>query len=162
MTNTSNPFQNMDMSKFMTDFDPAKLADKFASLAGDYKLPGVDVNAIADAQRKNLETLQAANKAAIAGIQAVASRQGEILQKTLQEANDAIGDLARSQNIEDVSAKQAELLKGSFERAISNMKEVAELIAKSSAQTSELINSRIAESLDEMKKQTVKIKKKSA
>lgn len=163
MNNTTNPFMNMDMTKIMADFDPAKFADQFAdqfaAFTGNYKLPEVDVNAIVDTQRKNLEALNAANKAAVEGVQALAARQNEILQETLKEATEAVTELSKSEAIEDVTVKQAELLKVSFEKALGNMKELADLVAKSNAETSEVINARITETLEDIRKQALKVKK---
>ena len=155
----TNPFMNVDMTKFMTDCDPSKMADQFAKFAGAYKLPEMDVDSLVEAQRKNIEALTAANQAAVEGVQALATRQNEILQETLKGTTEALTDISKSEGIEDVTAKQAELLKGSFEKALGNMKEMAELVAKSNADTSKAISGRIAESLEEIHVQAAKIKK---
>ena len=155
----TNPFMNVDMTKFMTDCDPSKMADQFAKFAGAYKLPEMDVDSLVEAQRKNIEALTAANQAAVEGVQTLATRQNEILQETLKGTTEALTDISKSEGIEDVTAKQAELLKGSFEKALGNMKEMAELVAKSNADTSKAISGRIAESLEEIHVQAAKIKK---
>ena len=67
MTNTDMPF--MDISKMMEQF----------------KLPGVDMEKIMDAQRKDVEALMAANKHAYEGMQALAQRQAQILQETMTQ-----------------------------------------------------------------------------
>jgi len=160
MTNT-NPFANVDMTKMMADFDPTKIAEQLTKLAGAYKMPQMDVDAIITAQRKNIEALTAANQAAVEGVQALATKQNEILQETLKEASDAVTELSKVDGLEDATAKQADLLKASFEKALANMKELADLVAKSNAESTEAINARITESLDEIKKQAVKIKKQA-
>jgi len=159
MLNTTNPFMNMDMTKVMADFDPAKIADQFTKMAGAYKVPQFDVDSIMNAQRKNIDAMTAANKAAVEGVQALAARQNEIFQETLAGATEAVSQLTTVAGPEDAAAKQAELLKVSFEKALGNMKELAELAAKSNADASEVINARISESFDEVKKQAAKTKK---
>ncbi len=78
-TNPFNPFANVDFSKFdMSKFDITKMM-------GDVKIPGFDVQAIMDAQRKNIEALNAANQTAVQGMQAVAQRQAEILTQAMNE-----------------------------------------------------------------------------
>ena len=67
----TNPFMNVDMTKFMTDFAPSKMADQFAKFAGAYKLPEMDVDSLVEAQRKNIEALTAANQAAVEGVQEI-------------------------------------------------------------------------------------------
>lgn len=161
MNTTAYPFMNMDMTKVMADFDPAKFADQFTKLAGSYKVPGFDMDGLIAAQRKNMEALTAANQAAVEGVKALAARQNEILQETMKEATDALTALSTLEGPEDVAAKQAELLKASFDKALGNMKELADLVAKSNTEASEPINARISESLDEIKKQAAKIKKQA-
>ena len=71
--NPFNPFAAMDFSKFdLGKFDVTKML-------GDVKIPGFDMQASMDAQRKNIEALTAANQTAVQGMQAVAQRQAEIL-----------------------------------------------------------------------------------
>ena len=149
---------NFDASKIMADFDPAKFVDQFAAMT---KMPGIDVDAIVDAQKKNLEAFTAANKAAVEGVQALAKRQNELFQETLTEATAAVTEFGKSDGIEDVTVKQAELLKASFEKALGNMKEIADLVAKSNADASEAINARITETLEDVRKQATKVKKQS-
>ncbi len=161
MTNAAYPFMNMDMTKVMADFDPAKIADQFTKLAGTYKMPQFDVDSLIATQRKNIEALTAANQAAVEGVQALAARQNEILQETVKEATEAVTALTAIEGPEDAAAKQAELLKVSFEKALGNMKELADMVAKSNADTSNAINARISESLEEITKQAVKVKKQA-
>ena len=48
-------------------------------------------------------------------------------------------------------AKQAEILKKAFETALANVKELAEMGAKSNTEAMETINKRVTESLDEVR-----------
>ena len=80
-----------DVSKLLREFDPTKAVGEFSNLLKQYKLPGVDVDAIVASQKKNLEALTSANRVAIEGLQAVAKRQAEILQETMNEASKAVG-----------------------------------------------------------------------
>lgn len=161
MNNAAFPFVNVDMTKVMADFDPARIVGQFTKAAGAYKVPQLDMDAIIAAQRKNIEALTAANKAAVEGVRALATRQNEILQETLKEATDAVNEMTKAESPEDAAARQAEIIKTSFEKALGNAKELAELVAKSNADTSEAINARIFESLEEIKKQAVKVKKQA-
>ena len=161
MTNATFPFVNMDMTKVMADFDPAKIVDHLTKAASSFQVPQIDVDPIIAAQRKNIEALTAANKAAVEGVQALAARQNEILQENLKETTEAVSELSKVDGPEDATAKQVELLKASFEKALGNMKDLAELVAQSNTETSTVINARIFESLEEVKRQAVKIKKQA-
>ena len=161
MTNATFPFVNMDMTKVMADFDPAKIVDQLTKAASTFQVPQIDVDSIIAAQHKNIEALTAANKAAVEGVQALAARQNEILQENLKEATKAVSELSKVDSPQDATVKQAELLKASFEKALSNMKDLTELVAQSNTEASASINARIFESLEEVKRQAVKIKKQA-
>ena len=161
MTNATFPFFNMDITKIMTDFDTVKIVDQLTKAASTFQVPQIDADSIIAAQRKNIEALTTANKAAVEGAQALAARQNEILQENLKEATKAVSELSKVDSPQDATVKQAELLKASFEKALSNMKDLAELVAQSNTETSAAINARIFESLEEVKRQAVKIKKQA-
>ena len=51
-----------------------------------YKLPGIDVAAIVDMRRKDIEALMTANRVALEGAQSVGEKQVEILRSTLDQS----------------------------------------------------------------------------
>ena len=57
------------------------------------------------------------------------------------------------------AAKGTGLTKTAFEKAIANMKELSEMVAKSNGEAFDVINKRVAESLDEIRVLTEKAKK---
>lgn len=140
------------------DFDVSKLMD-ITKLTSDYKFPGVDMDQLLAAQRKNIEALTAANQLAFEGMQAVLRRQGEILRQSLEQANSLISEVMAAGAPEDKVAKNAELTKAAFEKALANMRELAEMVAKSNAEAAEVISKRVSESLDELKLAVQKAKK---
>ena len=143
--NPFNPFANVDFGKFdFSKFDMSKML-------GDVKIPGFDMQAIMDAQRKNIEALTAANQAAVQGMQAVAQRQAEILSQSMNEVSSVAQQLAGAGNPQEMTAKQAELVRKAFEQALANMRELAEMVSKSNTEAFAIINKRVTESLQELK-----------
>ena len=144
--NPFNPFAAMDFSKFdLSKFDMTKML-------GDVKIPGFDMQAVMDAQRKNIEALTAANQAAVQGMQAVAQRQAEILSQAMNEVQSVAQQLASSaNNPQEMTAKQTELARKAFEQALANMRELAEMVSKSNTEAFAIINKRVTESLQELK-----------
>ena len=144
--NPFNPFANMDFGKFdMSKFDITKML-------GDVKIPGFDMQAVMDAQRKNIEALTAANQAAVQGMQAVAQRQAEILSQAMNEVSSMAQQLAGSaSNPQEMTTKQAELVRTAFEHALANARELAEMVSKSNTEAFAIINKRVTESLQELK-----------
>jgi phasin family protein len=132
MANAANPF-GFDFEKMMSDF----------------KMPGVDVEAMHDSQRRNLEALTTLNQRTAEGVQAVAKRQAEIMQTLMGEASNAARELA-DMSPEERASKQAELTRLAFERAVANMRELSEMVSKSQNEAIETINSRVSESLKEI------------
>lgn len=157
-----SPQPLFDITKYMKDVDPGKMMEEFSKMLKQYNLPGVDMDALMASQKKNLEALTMANRVALEGLQAVAKRQAEILQETMNEASKAVDVLSKAGSPTEVAAKQAELAKDAFERALSNMRELAEMVAKSNEEATSTINARISATLDEIKDMALKMKQPTA
>jgi phasin family protein len=135
-------------------YPPKTLADfgDFGKLFADMKLPAVpDMEAFVSASRRNIETLTAANKVALEGAQAVARRHMEIVQQSMAELTEAVRTLSTVEAPQAKAAKQAELLKSAYERAVANLKEIGDLIQNSNAEAVKLLNNRFVEAMDEVK-----------
>ena len=145
---TSSPF---DFGKAMTDLDPNKMMDEFGKVFRRVSMPDVDVQAVLESQRKNMEALTSANKAALEGIRAVVTRQGEILQEAMEEVSDAVKGLAASGSPTEAAAKQGELLRQALDKALQHMRELAEMTAKTNTEAFDAIKNRLSESVDEIK-----------
>lgn len=133
------------MSDRPTEFDPSRFFSEM-------RLPALpDMEALATAQRKNLEALSAANRVALEGAQAVAKRHAEILQQSMSDMTEAMRTVAGQSDPQDKAAKQAEVMKTAYERAVGNMKEIADLIQRSNSEALSLLNRRFAEAMDEVR-----------
>jgi phasin family protein len=135
-------------------FPPKSLADfgEFGKLFADMKLPVMpDMEAFVSASRRNMETLTAANRVALEGAQAVARRHMEIVQQSMAELTEAMRSMSSVEAPQAKAAKQAELLKQAYERAVANMKEIGDLMQQSHAEAMKLLNTRFAEAMDEVK-----------
>ena len=124
----------------------------FTNFFADMKLPALpDMEIFLAANRKNLEALTAANRIALEGAQAVARRHMEIVQSNMAELTEAMKALAAADQPQARAAKQAELLKQAYQRAVAQMKELSDLIQQSNAEALSLINQRFVEAMDEVK-----------
>jgi len=127
-------------------------AADFTKLFSEMKLPAMpDMEAFVTANRRNIETLTAANRVAMEGAQAVARRNMEIMQQNLAELTECMTALASAEGPQAKAAKQAELLKQAYERAVANMQELRDLIQQSNTEALALLNRRFAEAMDEVK-----------
>jgi len=130
--------------------NPFKMFD-FQSMFNNAKIPGLDVEAIMAAQKKNVEAMIGANQIVAEGYQAVAMRQIELAQTTLQETQARVTDLMTDTSPEGRMAKQAEMVKTGIEQASQSMHEVSEVLRKSQTEAFALIKRRMDESVDEIK-----------
>lgn len=150
------------MAKTMETFlNPAKFTEELTSKLKDYKLPGIDFDAVMASQRNNVEALANASRAAFEGTQAVAKRQVEILQETMNQTSKSFATLAEVGSPSEVAAKQAELAKQAFEKALGNMRELAEMVTKAQQGAIDTMSGRISQSLDELKQMALKMKEPS-
>jgi phasin family protein len=118
----------------------------------DYQMPGVDWQELMASQQKNVAALTKANQLLMQGAQTVMQRQIEILQKAMAEAVEASQELMKEGDPQAGAQKRFELARASFEAAIKNMRELAELATQSNQEALEVINKRAVESFDEIKK----------
>lgn len=128
-------------------------ADEIMKMFGSMKMPSMpDFQALAEAQKRNLDALTTANKLAMEGAQAVAKRNMEIVQQVMSEMSQAVQSLATTDGSpQDKATKQAEMMKSAYERAVANMQEIAELIQKSNGEAVGVLNRRFGEALEEVK-----------
>jgi phasin family protein len=120
-------------------------------LLKQFKLPGVDINALIATQRKDIEALAAANKQAYEGVQSLAKRQTEILRETMEAWQAAAKELAGKSLSESVEIR-TELAKSALGKALGNMRELAEMATTSQTQVLDGIKKRAQENLAELKK----------
>lgn len=135
-----------DDDKKTTAKDPSNpfgLPD-FNRMLEQMQVPGIDLERLAEDARKNVEALQEANRTVAAGWQALAEKQMEIFQQTMQRWQESMtppsGERASAE-------KQAELAREGFERALENMRELAEIAAESQSKAFDIMRQRFEENL---------------
>lgn len=126
------------------DFDVTKI---FA----DFRLRPFDVEAVWAAQRRNIEALSQANQLAVESVHAVAKRQLEMTQQTLEDMSTLLREMAQPASTEDRIAKQTEYTKKMIDKGLTHGREIAALAAKAGAEAAEVLQKRTTEGLDEMR-----------
>jgi phasin family protein len=123
----------------------------FGNIFAQFQMPGIDVQAMMASQRRNLEALTRANQVVAEGVQAVFQREMEILRTTMEEFAKASRELMTEGDPQAQAARRVELAKVAMERAIANMRELAEMAAKANSEAIQTVNKRFMDSLDELK-----------
>ena len=125
--------------------------DMFRQFGERMNLPGVDIDRIIEHHRRNLTTLEKTAKAASEGASSVMAKQKEILQETLREVSEMAQDYRPGANPQDMMARQADFARRSFETAVKNASDMAEVVRKSSTETIEILRDRIREAMEEVR-----------
>ena len=140
-----------DWTKANNGLDLTKGSDELLKLMTELQVPGIDMDALAASQRNNLEALNTANRAVLAGFKAVGEWQMWIMQETVQELAAAINDLARVGSPHELVVTETELTKKAIETAARQMRELAQIVNRANQEASDAIVRRIPESLGEIR-----------
>lgn len=117
------------------------------------RLPGVDVAALIESRRKDVEAVVAANQRAVQGIEALTRRQAEILAATMNGWQEGTRDLLAAGTAPERANRSAGRAQQAFGEALANMRELAELVAKSHEDVIGIINARMQAHIDELRSQ---------
>lgn len=129
---------------------PNPFMDMFTQFGRDLKLPSVDVDTILDHHRKNLDALQRSASAAASGAQSLMSKQREILQETMREITEMAQSYRAPGDPREMMSKQADFARRSFEAAVKNAGEVAEIVKKSGDESVDILRERIRATMDDL------------
>ena len=130
---------------------PTPLADLNA-LLGQFQVPGFDLSALNDARRKDVESLVEANRIAIEGMQALARKQVEVFQSTMSELQAIAKSEAVGQSMVPDVSKQAQVAQKVWQKAVSDMRDLAELARKSQTDALVTIAQRATQNLQELRR----------
>jgi phasin family protein len=128
----------------------------FSKAFAGFTLPGFDVETVLASQRKNIEALTQANQLAVEGVQAMARRQAEIAREVIDEASAVLREIVQPTVPEDRIAKNAELLKQTFERSLANTRELTLMLAKANTEAFDVVAKRVAAGFEEIRDEAKK------
>ena len=125
-------------------------SEQFTKILESFRVPGLDVKAIMDSQRKNMEALAQATRVAAQGATDVSQKQAEIVRTAVQEAMSMAGSLKAADPVATAKAQQVFINKA-FETAVANARELAEMVTQSNRDAYQVIERRTKESLEELR-----------
>ncbi|GAK34529.1 hypothetical protein JCM17846_04870 [Iodidimonas nitroreducens] len=120
----------------------------FASL---FKTPNFDVNAIVEAQRKNVEALIEANRVAFEGYKTVSEKQVAFVRTVFEDASGVATDVLNGKTPEANASKQAEFAQDVARKGFDGFREVSELALNVNRDAFGVIQKRFTETVDELK-----------
>lgn len=135
----------------MVETTTPNLSGDIAKMLEQFKLPGIDVAAIVESRRKDIDAVMAANKVALEGAQALGQKQSEILRKTLDEVRALVQQATAGGSLTEKGTKAGELLQKALHEALENMRELADTAYKSQTDAFLVVSKRVEANLDELK-----------
>lgn len=111
-------------------------------------VPGFDLDALMQAHRRNAELFTQAGQRAMQNMQAIMQRQNEMVREGWQETASLAAQVMSGGTPEEKIAKQTEVTKASIEKAVSNSRELTEMLTKSNIETAEAFTSCFTEAMD--------------
>lgn len=130
-----NPFADFDFSK----------------IAGEFKLPTMNVESIVEANRKNLAAVTTASTSAVESLKTIAQRQGDMIRAAMEDFSKHGSEVLAAATVEEKAAKQIDFAKKSYDCAIANAKELGDLYTKGQTEAFNVLNDRINQLTDEVK-----------
>lgn len=149
MTN-NNPF-----NEFFSQNDFSKFFENYQAIP-------FDVQSFMETQRKNVQALSDAQQIAMDNMQKLAQRQSAVLSQMVEDNARLAKEMMSEGTPEEKIAKNADLIKGVYEKSIKNMSEISELLNKSNKEANDVINKRVKATLNEVKTAMEKPKQKAA
>lgn len=137
-------YANTAFKNPFADFD-------FTKIAGEFKLPTVNVEAFVETGRKNFAAMTTLSTSAVESIKAIATRQGDMFRSAMEDFSKHNSDVMSASTLEEKAAKQIDFAKKSYELAVANTKELTDLYTKSSTEAFEALSARVAELTEEVK-----------
>jgi phasin family protein len=128
---------------------PGSLFGDLSKLIEQFKLPGIDLNAVMEARRKDIEALAAANRTALEGFQSLSQKQAQMLRTTMDQLQSLVRQMATTGGA--TSASTREVVQQTLQKTFESMRELAETAYKSQSDAFALVSRRVQENVEEVK-----------
>jgi phasin family protein len=128
---------------------PATLVGNFSKLIEQFRLPRIELGAVAEVWRKDLEALATANRTALDAIQSAGNRQVEFVRTTLDEFQALIHPAPASEGA--ASETRGKVAQQLLQKAYANVRELVEAAYKSRSDVFAVLSHRVQENLQELK-----------
>jgi phasin family protein len=111
----------------------------------------MNVETFVETARKNFATMTSLNTAAVEQMKTIAQRQGDMVRAAMEDFSKHGSEVLAAATVEEKAAKQIDFMKKTYESAITNSKELADLYTKGQADAVTALSARVAELTEEVK-----------
>lgn len=116
----------------------------FAKLIETCQISGVDMKALLDMEKRNIDALIEVNRSAYESWRNLMARQAEVFQETMTA-------IAAEAGNEAMAARRTEIARQGFETALANMRQLAETATEQQKQTIEILRRRFEDGMAAMR-----------
>ena len=138
-------------SSFPFGFSQLAKLNPLNAMTGDTRMASFDMKAMVDAQQRTAEILSDMGKKSMASMQAIMQRQTEMVRENMKETTSFISQVMQAGTPEEKMACQNEFAKQSFERAMSNSRELVDMMTKANQEAAETVSSHMGEMMTEVR-----------
>jgi hypothetical protein len=129
---------------------PNNVLSQYTKMMGLFKLPtSIDVPAILESRRKDIEALASVNLTALAGIQSISQKQAELLCAATIGVQSLVMKLGASQG--KTYADQGEPAARPVQKALASVRDIADTAYKVQSDSFAVVSKRVAENVEEVK-----------
>ncbi|MBI1363371.1 MAG: hypothetical protein GC134_05250 [Proteobacteria bacterium] len=135
-----------------------------AELTKFFDLTGITVNMekALEANKRSVEAIKKANTVIAEGASTVAARQLELTQSAMEESIEAARGLATAKGFDGLTAKNADVIRTSFEKGVQSALELMAIANKAQAEAAEIISKQLVENVTLLTEEAKKAAAKGA
>jgi len=122
--------------------------DDMRKMVEQFKWPGLDVDALIEWQRKDMEALTEAYRQSVDGMQALAARRSAMVQESLAQWQAAMAEATDPNGL----TKQAEVARQNLQKAVDQFRELAQMEAKTRTDSWKVVQDRMQENMANLQK----------
>jgi phasin family protein len=112
-------------------------------------MPYFDVGALMNMQRNNIETMVEANRIFVDTAQAIARCQSDMMRDCVEQMTRVVAEMSGRAEPGASNAKEGAAVQALFEKAAGHVRDIAEVLGKSNADTIQLVNGRMKSLMSE-------------
>ncbi len=135
------------------DFAGGVKMDQFIKMFEAFTVPGLDVKALVEGQRKNFDAMKEAAQIMAVGASDLAKKQTEIVRTAVQQAMTATSEM-RVGDMAGASKMQQDFVKKAFETGLNNARELAEIVGRTNQEAYQTIEQRVRENVEQLRSAT--------
>jgi phasin family protein len=122
----------------------------------------VNIEKALEANKRSLEAIKKANTVIAEGASTVAARQLELTQSAMEESIEAARGLATTKGVDGFAAKNADVIRTTFEKGVHNALELMAIANKAQTEAAEIISKQLVENVNLLAEEAKKAAAKGA